>query len=280
MAGLAATKVLRQDGFDVTAFERNRQSAAYGLPRERTPICTQTFPGKHTPLPIVRSKSAMIIRLRSRSRLSQILWDRFGLRRLLRLVRSTMSAIRPRGRGTIWLQVTVRPSLRPAQTLTFDFVVICNGVFSIPRVPAIEGRADFAGKAFHSSDICNFDIRVDKRVVVVGIGKSALDCAALAARRGALTTLVFRRSDRCCAVFLQSIRADKLMMTPVLGTFHQVPSMTRAKAFLHGPCNFWSICGGFKVKASSGCIWAFQQHSGRPSIPCRFRECRCRRQIL
>ena len=135
-------------------------------------------------------------------------------------------------------EVTVRPidgSGLP-KTLSFDFVVVCNGVFSVPQVPSIEGRARFAGQVFHSSELANVTITSKHRVVVVGAGKSALDCAASAARRDASTTLIFRRAHWMVPrFFFGFIRTDKLLMNRFSEMFVKYHRLSRAETFLHGP---------------------------------------------
>jgi len=58
----------------------------------------------------------------------------------------------------------------------FDFVAVCNGVFSEPRLPEVENRARFTGRVVHSSELSDENLLEGKRVIVVGAGKSALDC--------------------------------------------------------------------------------------------------------
>ena len=63
----------------------------------------------------------------------------------------------------------------------FDFVAVCNGTFCEPHLPDIPGREQFAGPVLHSSQFTDGDLVKGRRVVVVGAGKSALDCATFAA---------------------------------------------------------------------------------------------------
>src|SRR5207237_10367240 len=83
------------------------------------------------------------------------------------------------------------------------------------------------------------DASAGTRVIVVGARKSALDCASLAARRGALTTLVFRRPHWMLPrFFFGCIRLDKVMMTRFSEIFANYHSLNRAEALLHGPLRF------------------------------------------
>lgn len=62
----------------------------------------------------------------------------------------------------------------------FDFVVACNGVFSRPSIPALQGGAAFkagGGVMVHSSQLNDLETLRGRDVVVVGFGKSALDIA-------------------------------------------------------------------------------------------------------
>lgn len=79
----------------------------------------------------------------------------------------------------------------------FDFVVVCNGIFSVPQVPQIPGRTEFeaaGGIVLHSSQLRNTQQVAGRDVAVVGFGKSALDIAEAVLDRARSSTLVFRRS--------------------------------------------------------------------------------------
>ncbi|XP_053396317.1 flavin-containing monooxygenase 5-like [Mercenaria mercenaria] len=61
--------------------------------------------------------------------------------------------------------------------MTFDAVLICTGVFSRPFMPTYAGIEEFKGRLIHTQDYKNSKGCEDKRVVVVGIGNSAVDAA-------------------------------------------------------------------------------------------------------
>jgi dimethylaniline monooxygenase (N-oxide forming) len=118
----------------------------------------------------------------------------------------------------------------------FDFVVICNGVFSQPFMPEIEGQAQFAGQLLHSSQLADPQVVAGKRVVVVGAGKSALDCATWAAERAQSSTLVFRTPHWMVPrYFPGGVRLDRLMMTRFSELFVRYHRPSRLEAWLHGP---------------------------------------------
>ena len=81
-------------------------------------------------------------------------------------------------------------------TERFDFLVVCNGTFCEPFIPQAEGMEDFVaagGQILHTSNVRSTDFR-DKKVVVVGYGKSACDVAASIAKEARETHLVFREA--------------------------------------------------------------------------------------
>ncbi|EDV20464.1 uncharacterized protein TRIADDRAFT_51000 [Trichoplax adhaerens] len=80
-------------------------------------------------------------------------------------------------------------------TQTFDSVMICSGHHWDPRMPSFKGMDVFKGKQLHSHDYKDHQGFENDRVVVVGIGNSAVDVACelshhcsqvyLSTRRGA-----------------------------------------------------------------------------------------------
>ncbi|XP_031638724.1 senecionine N-oxygenase-like [Contarinia nasturtii] len=61
------------------------------------------------------------------------------------------------------------------QTLTYDYVFVCNGHFSSPRYPSIPGIKEFEGKMLHSHDYRKPESFQDESVLVIGLGPSGMD---------------------------------------------------------------------------------------------------------
>lgn len=77
----------------------------------------------------------------------------------------------------------------------FDFCVIATGIYSKTKmyIPLLPGRQLFQGKVLHSSDFVKKEQVENRTVVVVGGGKSAVDCAVEAMKvPGTKVTLVTR----------------------------------------------------------------------------------------
>jgi len=119
--------------------------------------------------------------------------EHFGLNGLIRFDTSVLS-LRKQERG--WL-VTHAPNGRESEAVTerYDFVVVATGMYggASPHIPSAPGKEEFEGELLHSFHFREREQAHGKRVVVVGGGKSAVDCAVAAVKGGADdVTLLFR----------------------------------------------------------------------------------------
>ena len=122
------------------------------------------------------------------------------------------------------------------ETLHFPFVVICNGPFSTTNLPDFEGMGSFAGQIRHSSQCIDAEVAEAERVITVGGGKSALDCAASAALKDKPSTLVFRKAHWMFPRYLPGgARSDLRISTRFSELFVEHPNRPRFEKFLHGP---------------------------------------------
>lgn len=72
--------------------------------------------------------------------------------------------------------VTVKDlSTGVVSTVTCDALLICNGHFSTPQKPHIEGIEDFKGQQIHSHDYREPSPYTDSKVIILGAGASGLD---------------------------------------------------------------------------------------------------------
>jgi cation diffusion facilitator CzcD-associated flavoprotein CzcO len=79
---------------------------------------------------------------------------------------------------------------------TVDWLVVANGLCSMPYVPAVEGRDEFeaaGGRLLVPSQIGDADALRDRDVIVIGWGKSASDIAVAAVPVARSVTVVARR---------------------------------------------------------------------------------------
>jgi len=241
IAGLVSAKVLREDGFEVIVFEKESSiggvwAASRTYPGLRANNPRETYAFSDFPYPQTADDYPTAEQVRA---YLESYADHFGLRPHIRLATEVVSiAHNSAGSGShSRFQVTVRSmdGSQAPQTLHFDFVVVCNGVFSQPYIPEIEGQALFAGQLLHSSQIPDPQVVAGKRVVVVGAGKSALDCATWAAEHAQTSTLVFRAPHWMVPrYFPGGIRLDRLMMTRFSELFVRYHRPSRLETWLHG----------------------------------------------
>lgn len=125
--------------------------------------------------------------------------ERFGVRPQIRF-RTTVEDVSP-----IDGQWAVR--LSTGETKRFGAVLVANGHLWDPRWPAFPGRFD--GIAIHSHHYKTADPFDAKRVLVVGIGNSAVDIAVDLCRRAKSVHLSTRRSAWVMPKYLMGVPVDR-----------------------------------------------------------------------
>ncbi|XP_072026351.1 uncharacterized protein [Amphiura filiformis] len=81
------------------------------------------------------------------------------------------------GETTLW-EVTVRGVTDKAngtQTSVFDAVIVCNGHFSVPKIPTLKGQDTFTGTIVHSHSYRKPEDYKDSTVVCLGASNSGQD---------------------------------------------------------------------------------------------------------
>jgi putative flavoprotein involved in K+ transport len=86
------------------------------------------------------------------------------------------------------------------RTLCPRHLVFANGVSGIPRVPALAGLEDFAGKVLHSEGFTNGARWRGKKALVLGTGNSGHDIAQDLHSHGVDTTIIQRGSTTVVTV--------------------------------------------------------------------------------
>ena len=247
VSGLVTAKVLRRDGFDITIFEKEptiggvwAPSRAYAGLRTNNPQKAYAFSDLRYPETSDEFPTAGQVFEYLRSYVEQ-----FGLEPHLNLSTEVLSVRRRTAEDDgshPGFHVTVRPTAgsADADTQAFDFVVVCNGVFSEPYVPQIEGQERFGGSLIHSSQMVDRELLDGKHVVVVGAGKSALDCASVAAHEAESSTLVFRKPHWMLPrYFPGDTRVDKVFFTrfseKTLPAYYRASRLERAVRTVAAP---------------------------------------------
>jgi hypothetical protein len=176
-AGLAALRALTARGFDAVALERRpciggvwalhddeRPTAAYRslhliTSRDRTAFAELPMPDGTPDYP---SRDAI-------GRYLEAYADRFGLHDRIRLERGVRRAERRDGGWELELDTGERER--------FDALVVANGHNEEPQWPEPPYPGEFAGRELHAFDYADAEDFRGGRVLVVGMGNSAMDIA-------------------------------------------------------------------------------------------------------
>jgi dimethylaniline monooxygenase (N-oxide forming) len=235
VAGLVTAKVLKQDGFDVVVFEKESelggvwaQSRTY--PGLRANNSRESYAFSDFPYPDTADRCPTAEQVRA---YLNAYTDRFELRPLIYLSTEVLSITRVAGDK---FRVLVRPRGGKEFACEYDFVAVCNGVFSEPHIPRLDGHEGFVGSILHSSQLTDPRMINGKRVVVMGAGKSALDCAGWAGQHARTCTLVFRSPHWMAPRYVFGrISIEWVILTRFFALFLRYHRLGRVEAFLHGP---------------------------------------------
>lgn len=192
VSGIATAKTLIREGFECTVFERRDelggvwadgylnfgvqvQKELYEFPDWPLPPGTPDF----TPGPVFQKYLSDYC-------------DEFGVRSRIRF-HTQVTGLSPLDDGRTGWVITLHDGTRESKA-EFDLVVVCIGTFSSqPYIPEFPGQEKFQGTLMHNSELKSADPLVDRRVAVVGYGKSATDAALEAAKVASHTSITFRK---------------------------------------------------------------------------------------
>ncbi len=191
-AGLSTAKVLREFGFDVTVIDKEPEVGGVWAASRRYPgLTTQnvrsTYSLSDFPYPADYPEWPTGEQVQ---RYLESYVDHTGLREHLALGCLVRSAQRDPDTGRWLLDVA------GLGTREFDFLVVCNGIYSDPFVPEFDGAAEFVaagGRICHTVDFHDPEEARDKHVLVVGYGKSSCDVANATVGVSASTVMAVRR---------------------------------------------------------------------------------------
>ncbi|MFF5712625.1 NAD(P)-binding domain-containing protein [Streptomyces sp. 62] len=186
-AGLAAAKALLDEGLDVTVLERGTRpgglwagddgtgdSPAYdslhlNTSKKRTEFADFPMPGEWPDFPSAALVAGYLADYA----------DAFGITGRIRFTSEVTSVRRA---GQVW-EVTVgdvaedEATAGAAVTQEYDAVVVANGHNRDPKWPSPAYPGTFDGEQMHAHDYRSPDVFAGRRVLVVGMGNSAMDLA-------------------------------------------------------------------------------------------------------
>lgn len=192
--GLSTAKIFREFGFDVTVYEKDSEVGGVWSTSRRYPgLTTQNVRSTYalSDYPYPKGYPEWPSGQQVQEYLEGYV-DHFHLRECIHLNTEVTHASLDETSAT-WTLDTVTGGEKSSRT--FDFLIVCNGIFSDPFVPTYAGQEEFlqsGGKIMHTVDFHDVNDVRGKNVVVVGFGKSSCDVANATAGVSASTTVVAR----------------------------------------------------------------------------------------
>jgi len=242
-AGLSTAKVLKGFGYEVTVFEKapdvggvwSRSRRYPGLttqnPRDTYALSDFPMPASYPEWPSGEQVQAYL----------QSYADHFGISADILLNTEVKHASFDEPSQT-WRVVSERVgseagSAEPASR-SFDFLVVCNGIFSAPFMPAYQGSREFVregGQLCHSTAFHDLEAARGKHVLVVGYGKSSCDVASALRGVSASTTLVTREVIWKVPKLLGDLLNFKFLLLTRMGEgLFEYIELAGVERFLHG----------------------------------------------
>lgn len=233
LSGLVTAKTLLDYGHDVIVFEKEDEIGGVWAPSRRYPgLTTQNtrdsyafsdfrMPKQYPEFP---SGPQMLAYLKSYTR-------HFDLLPYIRLQHRIATATPEEDGG--WTLNGEHNALPFSEH--FDYLVVCNGTFSEPFIPKAEGMEDFVaagGQILHTSNVQNVDFH-NKKVTVVGFGKSACDVAANIAKEARETNLVFREAKWKVPKRIMGVNYKYLLLTRFGEALTKLRYRNRLEDFIH-----------------------------------------------
>jgi len=246
VAGITAARVFKTQGIDFTLFEASDNLSgvwSQGYPgfAIQTPGKLYEFPDKRMPHPKDFKDGSLI-----KQYCDDYVADH-ELENSIKLRAEVVSVTRIN--HTKWKLLIQSGRGHTHSYEIFDFVVLATGIYSpeLRFIPKIEGVEHFKGNIFHSEDTAYIGDRTGKKVVIVGFGKSAQDCAFNAYKEsgGIPPLILFRKSHWCVPRKI----------------FEKVPMQWLLYSrFGQGTLPLWQQCGpveGFLHKMFYPCVWLY-----------------------
>ena len=240
-AGLSTAKVLRAFGFEVTVFEKEPDVGGVWAASRRYPgLTTQnprtTYALSDFPMP------AHYPEWPSGQQVQAYLHayaEHFGLIPHLRMSTTVESAVQDEEAGVWTVKARRATAGLPAEVHRFDYLVVCNGIFSEPAVPQYPGADAFeaaGGRVCHTSQFNDANEARGKHVLVVGYGKSSCDVANAIAADSASTTVLARQLIwKIPKKFMNVLNFKFLLLTRMGEALFKYIEPKGFEKFLHGP---------------------------------------------
>ena len=194
-AGLTSARVFKALGYEVTLYEKEADvggvwSASRRYPGLTTQNTRTTYELSDFPMPLSYPEwpSGEQVQLYMQSYV-----DHYDFNEQVNLNRTVLATSFDANRN-VWT-VNTRGLTSELESAEFDYLIIGNGIFSVPSIPTYKGVESFieaGGRICHTSEFTRREDARDKNVLVIGYGKSSCDVANAIQDISASTNVVAR----------------------------------------------------------------------------------------
>lgn len=235
VSGLVTAKTMREHGFDVVVFEKEAELGGVWTSGRRYPnVTTQNTRDTYTfsDFPMPRHYPEWPTGQQVQEYLTNYA-RRFDILSSVRFGTKVENAEPIRGGG--W-SLTITQNGTP-DVVIVDFLVVCNGVFSEPNIPQVQGRDAFAGQILHSTQFRqeHLDAVTGKKVAVVGFAKSAHDILSQVGNVTEKPVCIYRRAKWKMPRIFWGLNFKYLLLHRFGESLFPYRFLYGIHKFLHGP---------------------------------------------
>ncbi len=182
MSGLVSAKTLLESEFDVTIFEKRHTLGGIWSPgAQYYSVTTQVGDGGYEFLDMTNPGDLI-----SRSQIQDYQFRYAKTFGVLPCCNFGVEVMSVQHDGREWNVSTT--SSDGQQVHKFEFMIVSTGIYSNPKIPHwsdLPGGAEFTGEIIHCTNLQHAEQLSGKRVLIIGGGKSSIDCTCTAAEAGA-----------------------------------------------------------------------------------------------
>ena len=242
IAGLSTVKIFKAFGYDVTAFEKEADVGGVWSASRRYPGLTTQNPRDTYALsdyPMPRGYPEWPSGQQCQEYL-QAYTEKFDLAQNISLNSEvTKAVIDPlTKRWNLTVRRDTEKNGTAAEEHEFDYLIVCNGIFSIPFIPEYDGAEEFVaagGRLCHTSQFVDVEDAQNKNVLVVGYGKSSCDVAMAALGTSKSTSIIARNLIWKMPKYVGVVNFKYLFLTRLGEGLFRYIRVRGFEKFLHGP---------------------------------------------
>ncbi|WP_460980947.1 flavin-containing monooxygenase [Spirosoma fluminis] len=237
VSGLVTAKTMREHGFDVIIFEKEAELGGVWTSTRRYPnVTTQNTRDTYTfsdfPMPKHYPEWP------SGQHVQEYLTGyahQFGILPYIRF-NTKVEQAEPIEQGTGGWVLCITADGHSTE-IQVDFLVVCNGVFSEPNMPQIQGQNQFKGQVLHSTQFRQEHLEAARtqKVAVVGFAKSAHDILSQVSNVSEKPVCIYREAKWKMPRIFWGLNFKYLLLHRFGESLFPYRFLYGIHKFLHGP---------------------------------------------